>query len=222
MCHCVDGKLPEHSCWCGRSKTHRECFQRCSILDDCPHGKLKNCIKDCHPGPCEYQCGTSCANLPVRDVNAKRTAWDNICRRYQMAPVAPKRKLKFLAVLLLSIISTLQLFCIFYARWNTMPYYYIGFNRKYGYAMDVFVYLGGSFITAGLFYLSAKVMRRAYALFCHVLDLNDLSTDRSRKVSIASLIYMILCVAGFFTSLSFLIRYVPQPRVTSNLTPTCS
>lgn len=209
MCKCESDRIPQISCWCGKSKVSTECASTCEVLGDCLHGKLKKCIKDCHPGPCEYHCESSCANLQVREINKPPTAWENIRRRWRSAPLTLKKKVTSLGSLLAVILISTQIYCYFFARWNVMPYRYLGFGRKYGFVMELATFIGGIFFTMCLGLLSLQVFEASHRLFCHALDLKDLSTNRGRKLFTSQLAFVILLVAGSFSACSIVIGYVP-------------
>ena len=91
-----------------------------------------------------------------------------------------------------------------------MPYHYIGFEKKYGVAVELVTFTGTAFFTICLGVLSIVVFGALYELFCHALNLKDVSTNRGWKDFTSQLAFTILFVPAILSTSSVIIRYVPS------------
>ncbi|KAI9641549.1 hypothetical protein NHQ30_010361 [Ciborinia camelliae] len=168
---------PLGKCWCGKGDpihdhptTPNACrYGVCSSKSDstCAHGNEMICKKLCHPGPCEYACG-SCIYEPVPR-SAKPANLHTIWGRFM------SMKLNWwilvpVTVFLLLMNAIILIYVSFHIKWHTQPYLYPGFKEKFGGA-ELFCLLlfgAGYLVLGSSFYL--YILRELTLFFGKVLN----------------------------------------------------
>jgi hypothetical protein len=75
-CQADQNRAPRATCWCGKESFARNatigrtaipnaCQNECSQRGKCTHNTDSVCMKNCHPGPCQFPCSDICTNPPL-------------------------------------------------------------------------------------------------------------------------------------------------------------
>lgn len=165
QCSMMKTLRPQGKCWCSKGTplhdhpiTPNSCIDGiCDNESRCAHGNKSNCRKSCHPGPCEFACGT-CRNDPVPIPPNLNTVWGRL----------RNAKLNFATILrdilLFSVISAgIITYIFFHIKWHTQPYLFPKFKEWYGQPLSYLLGVAGVFYAmlcgALFFYYAMKVMK---------------------------------------------------------------
>ncbi|CAD6441217.1 97db6718-4911-40bf-8f10-bb48f66e51f3 [Sclerotinia trifoliorum] len=141
---------PDGSCWCGNgnpiydhSTIPNACMDGiCGSKSRCIHGNKSTCQKSCHPGPCEYPCG-SCADDKFSEPPNMSTVWG----RFKIREL-DRGSVILNAISVVIVMGCISIFAVFHIKWHAQPYRYPHFKDEF----EILEGLGLLFI--GFFYLA--------------------------------------------------------------------
>ncbi|QSZ37858.1 hypothetical protein DSL72_008958 [Monilinia vaccinii-corymbosi] len=125
-CAVFQSTTPLGKCWCEKGTpihdhptTPNACRDGvCGSESTCPHQNKSFCAKPCHPGPCEYACG-SCANDALPRPPDLNTIWG----RFRSMPLNRGVILGHTICTLL-VLAGVFTYVVFHIKWYTQPYFY--------------------------------------------------------------------------------------------------
>lgn len=190
QCLAYQNGSPSARCWCGKESYGRNitlgrtaipnaCRNECQRRGTCSHDAASICVKDCHPGPCEFLCADTCTGPPSPPTTP--TCLEKMCQRIH---VRPKGSLSLLVAssTFLAVAYTLWgvLFHL-HNEWWTKPYKYLGWASSKGTKVDTGIFFGVfffQFLTIPIVYF---MVRSLGSILNTVLNLDSIATKPSRK-----------------------------------------
>ncbi|PMD29127.1 hypothetical protein L207DRAFT_574416 [Hyaloscypha variabilis F] len=196
---------PRARCWCLKhafgslatmeNNTDRPnaCTERCERVRSCVHGVEKNCLKICHPGPCNMPCDAGCADAPI--VRRTPGRWARLRARVRQRETGTLRFLAFMLGLLFLIYTLLGVFCFWHVRWWSQPYRYTEWRSFDGVGFAECMFL----LLVGVCFIMPAIGILLFGIGKKVLEVGVLAFNvKSREARYAGLLPLVLIGAGIW------------------------
>jgi len=191
-CQTSQDDQPRSRCWCGkevfgripllgRAEIPNACPSECQQRGQCSHGLASICLKDCHPGPCEFLCADTCTGRHPPPPPRTPSSWEKMCQRVHGREAG---SLSWLIICSTFIVVTYTLggvLLYFDILWWTKPYKYPGWAESKGYGAQFGIAFGliiFQILTLPVIYLLTTSLA---SILNAVLNLNSLATKTGRK-----------------------------------------